>query len=79
MKSELQRVVADEQLGIPIQDSLLVVARRMASTDVEQLALVAELQREAGGNVAEVVELVSDTVRERFDLRRLISTLTMRR
>jgi tight adherence protein B len=77
MKSELQRVVADEQLGIPIQDSLLVVARRMASTDVEQLALVAELQREAGGNVAEVVELVSDTVRERFDLRRLISTLTM--
>ncbi|HEX4324032.1 MAG TPA: type II secretion system F family protein, partial [Gaiellaceae bacterium] len=77
MKTELQRVVADEQLGVPIQDSLRVVAARMASSDVDQFALVAELQREAGGNVAEVVERVSETVRERFDLRRLIQTLTM--
>src|SRR6202008_4017013 len=53
MKSEMQRVVADEQLGIPMQDSLAVVAERMASSDVEQLALVAELQGEAGGNAAE--------------------------
>jgi tight adherence protein B len=77
MKSEMQRVVADEQLGIPMQDSLLVVAERMDSRDVEQLALVAELQREAGGNAAEVVERVAETVRERFDLKRLIQTLTM--
>jgi tight adherence protein B len=77
MKSEMQRVVADEQLGIPMQQSLLVVAERMASADVEQLALVAELQREAGGNAAEVVDRVAETVRERFDLKRLIQTLTM--
>ena len=77
MKSEMQRVVADEQLGIPIQNSLAVVAERMASRDVEQLALVAQLQREAGGDAAEVVDRVADTVRERFDLRRLIATLTM--
>jgi tight adherence protein B len=77
MKSEMQRVVADEQLGIPMQTTLLVVAERMASSDVEQLALVAELQREAGGNAAEVVDRVAETVRERFDLKRLIQTLTM--
>jgi len=77
MKSEMQRVVADEQLGIPMQQSLLVVAERMASADVEQLALVAELQREAGGNASEVVDRVAETVRERFDLKRLIQTLTM--
>jgi tight adherence protein B len=77
MKSEMQRVVADEQLGIPMQQSLGVVAERMASRDVEQLALVAELQREAGGNAAEVVDRVAETVRERFDLKRLIKTLTM--
>jgi tight adherence protein B len=77
MKSEMQRVVADEQLGIPMQQSLLVVADRMASADVEQLALVAELQSEAGGNAAEVVDRVAETVRERFDLKRLIQTLTM--
>jgi tight adherence protein B len=77
MKSEMQHVVAAEQLGVPIQDSMMVVAKRMASRDVEQLALVAELQREAGGNAAEVVDAVAETVRERFDLKRLIKTLTM--
>jgi tight adherence protein B len=76
MKSELQRVVADERVGVPIQDSLAIVAQRMASREVEQLALVAELQREAGGNVAEVIDQVAETVRERFDLKRLIKTLT---
>jgi tight adherence protein B len=77
MKSEMQRVVAEEQLGVPMEKSLLVVAERMASADVEQLALVSQLQREAGGNAAEVVDRVAETVRERFDLRRLIQTLTM--
>jgi tight adherence protein B len=77
MKSEMQHVVAAEQLGVPIQDSMMVVAKRMASSDLEQLALVAELQREAGGNAAEVVDAVAETVRERFDLKRLIKTLTM--
>jgi tight adherence protein B len=77
MKSEMQRVVADEQLGVPVQDSLNVVAKRMASRDVEQLALVAQLQREAGGDAAEVIDTVAATVRERFDLKRLIHTLTM--
>lgn len=77
MKSEMQRVVAEEQLGIPMEQSLLVVADRMASRDVEQLALVSQLQREAGGNAAEVIDRVAETVRERFDLKRLIQTLTM--
>ncbi len=77
MKSEMQRVVADEQHGVPVQTSLAIVAERMASKDLEQLAMVAELQREAGGNAAEVIDRVAETVRERFDLRRLIQTLTM--
>lgn len=77
MKSEMQQVVAAEQLGVPMEKSLLVVAERMASGEVEQFALVAELQREAGGNAAEVVDRVAETVRERFDLKRLIKTLTM--
>jgi tight adherence protein B len=49
----------------------------MASRDMEQLALVAQLQREAGGDAAEVIDTVAGTVRERFDLKRLIHTLTM--
>jgi tight adherence protein B len=76
MKSEMQRVVADEQLGIPLEQSLNVVAERMASRDLEQVALVAQLQREAGGNAAEVIDRVAETIRERHELRRLVNTLT---
>jgi tight adherence protein B len=76
MKSEFARVVADEQLGIPLEDALAVVVRRMDNRDLEQVALVAKLQREMGGNAAEVVDRVTETVRERFELRRLVKTLT---
>jgi tight adherence protein B len=48
----------------------------MNSRDVVQIALVAKLQREAGTNAADVLDQVSDNVRARLELRRLISTLT---
>jgi tight adherence protein B len=48
----------------------------MASKDFEQVALVAALQRETGGNTAEVLDRVTDTVRDRVALHRMIKTLT---
>ena len=75
-RSEFGRVVADEQLGIPLDQSLMRVALRMDNKDVEQVALVASLQRDTGGNTAEVLDRVTDTVRARFELRRLVKTLT---
>jgi tight adherence protein B len=52
------------------------VARRMASIDLGQVALVSALQRETGGNTAEVLDRVTENVRGRFELRRLVQTLT---
>jgi tight adherence protein B len=75
-KREFGRVVADEKLGVPLDESISVVARRMQNRDLEQVMLVAALQRETGGNTAEVLDRVADTVRERADLRRLVNTLT---
>jgi tight adherence protein B len=74
--SEFRRVVADEQLGVPLEEALGVVARRMASIDLGQVALVSALQRETGGNTAEVLDRVTENVRGRFELRRLVQTLT---
>jgi tight adherence protein B len=76
MLREFRRVVADEQLGVPLEEALRQVAQRMANADLEQIALVAELQRRTGGNMAEVLDRVVETVRGRFDLRRLVKTLT---
>jgi tight adherence protein B len=75
-RSEFRRVVADEQLGVPLEEALAVVARRMANIDLGQVALVSALQRETGGNTAEVLDRVAENVRGRFELRRLVKTLT---
>jgi tight adherence protein B len=73
---ELRRVLADVQLAVPMDEALRRVAKRMNSRDLEQVALVAELQLTTGGNVAEVLDVVVGTIRDRQDVRRLLKTLT---
>lgn len=75
-RTEFRRIVADEQLGVPLDEAIRSVAERMKSRDLEQVALVAAIQREAGGNTAEVLDQVIGTIRERAELRRKIRALT---
>lgn len=74
--TEFRRVVAEEQLGVSLEDALQTVVVRMDNRDLDQVALVARLQRETGANAAEVIDRVIETVRSRADLRRLVRTLT---
>jgi tight adherence protein B len=69
-------VIADDQLGVSLEQSLGAVVDRMDNRDLHQVALVAALQRDAGGNSAEVLDRVADTIRSRVALRRLVNTLT---
>jgi len=73
---EFRRVVADEQLGVPLEKALDTVALRMDCADLEQVSVVAALARETGGNTAEVLDRVTETIQERFRLRREVMTLT---
>ncbi len=75
-RKEFRRVVQDEQLGISVEQSLAVVHERMRCDDVLYVGLIATLQRETGGNTAEVLDKVVETMRERGKLRRLVRTLT---
>ena len=75
-RREFRRVVADEQLGVPLEESLQLVGERMRCRDLEQVAMVAALQRETGGNSAAVLDQVAENIRERAALRRLVRTLT---
>ena len=75
-KREFTRVVTDEQLGIPLDEALEVTAQRMQSTDMDQVAVLALVQREAGGNTAEVLDQVTANIRARMDVRRLVKVLT---
>ena len=75
-RSELARVLQDDRLGVLPEDAIRKLARRMANRDIEQVALLAELQRTSGGNSAEILDTVVATIRERADIRRLVRTLT---
>ena len=75
-RSEWARVVADEQLGVPLEAAMRPLTRRMDCSDIEQVALVASLQQRSGGNMADVIDRVADGVRERADLRRELDSLT---
>jgi tight adherence protein B len=77
VKREFSQIVTDDQIGLPIEESARRVAARMQSRDMVQVALIAELQRTAGGNAADVLDSVVATVRERADVRRLAQTLTV--
>jgi tight adherence protein B len=75
-KRELRRAVTDAQLGVPIDEALGALGERLKSADFQHVALIATLQRETGGNTAEVVELVAETIRERLELRQMVRALT---
>ena len=74
--TEFRRLIADEQLGVPLETALGRVVERMENRDLRQVALVSVLQRETGGNAAEALDRVVENVRARDDLRRLVRTLT---
>ena len=75
-RREFRRIMTDEQLGVPLQEALTRVATRMDSVDFGRVALVVTLQRETGGNTAEVMDRLTETIRERMELRRMVRTLT---
>jgi tight adherence protein B len=74
--AEFQRVVAEIRLGRPAEDALEALAQRVGSPDFMWAVLAVNIQREVGGNLAEILDTVADTLRERAMLRRQIKVLT---
>jgi tight adherence protein B len=73
---EFNRVVTEARLGIPLEEALSKMSDRLRSTDFQWVVTAISIQREVGGNLAEVLDIVADTVRERAGLRRQVSALT---
>jgi len=74
--AEFQRVVAEIRLGRPIDEALEALAIRVGSPDFKWAVLAVNIQREVGGNLAEILDNVADTLRERAMMRRQIKVLT---
>ncbi len=76
MGLELRRVVTEAQLGRAVEDALDASAERMNSEDFAWAVMAVRIQREVGGNLAELLLTVSDTMTARDHLRGEVSALT---
>jgi tight adherence protein B len=76
MGQELRRVLAEARLGRPLEEALDDAAERMASADFSWAVMAVGIQREVGGNLAELLDTVAETMIQRERLRREVRSLT---
>lgn len=72
MANELRRALVEARLGVEIEDALESIAGRMQSKDFEWVVMAIRIQREVGGNLAELLNTVAATIREREYLARQV-------
>jgi tight adherence protein B len=76
MTTEFKRALIEARLGVDIEDALESVAARMQSNDFRWVVIAVRIQREVGGNLAEVLGQVATTIREREYLHRQVKSLS---
>ncbi len=76
ISDEFRRVVQEMQLGIPMEEALDHLMRRIDSDDLDLVITAINVQREVGGNLAEILDVISFTIRERVRIKGEISALT---
>jgi tight adherence protein B len=73
---EFDRVVKEQQLGLSLEQALQNMLRRVRSDDLEMLVTAILIHREVGGNLAEILDTISFTIRERVRIQGEIRALT---
>ncbi|MGH9486120.1 MAG: type II secretion system F family protein [Terriglobales bacterium] len=76
MAGEFRQVFDQQRFGLPLRDCLLNLAERVPLVDVQFFATTMILQRESGGNLAEILEKLSHLIRERVKIQRDVKTHT---
>ncbi|WP_298747624.1 type II secretion system F family protein, partial [uncultured Nocardioides sp.] len=73
--TEFRRVLVETRLGVTIEDALEGLAERFDSKDFEWVVMAIRIQRQVGGNLAELLDTVAGTMREREYVRRQVNAL----
>lgn len=76
MSVEFNRALVESRLGMPVEDALEGIGRRLSSQDFSWVVMAVRIQRDVGGNLAELLMTVADTLRERERLRRQVKVLS---
>jgi tight adherence protein B len=73
--SEFRRVLVETRLGVSLETALSGVGERFHSKDFEWVVMAINIQRKVGGNLAELLDTVAGTIREREYMRRQVAAL----
>ena len=73
---EMRRMLRESNLGMSAEDALNALGDRIDSTDLDMVLTAINIQRTVGGNLAEILDKVASTMRERERIRGEINTLT---
>ena len=73
---EFSRVIREVNLGLPFEQALENMVRRVRSDDLELMATAISIQHQVGGNLAEILDSIAYTIRERVRIQGEIRTLT---
>ena len=73
---EFRMTIEENNLGININEAMQNLAQRVPLTDLKFFVVAVMIQRETGGNLAEILGNISNIIRERFKLRRQIGVMT---
>ena len=76
MSTEFARVSADVAMGVNLETALEQMNSRMNSSDFDLVVTAVLIQREVGGNLALILDTISDTINERIRMKREINALT---
>ncbi len=74
--SEFRKLFEEQKFGLPVRDALMNLADRMPLVDVKFFVTAVMLQRETGGNLAEILDNLSYVIRERFKIMRQVRVYT---
>ena len=73
---EFRQLYEEQKFGLPVRDALLNLADRIPLVDVKFFVTAVMLQRETGGNLAEILDNLSYVIRERFKIQRQVRVHT---
>jgi tight adherence protein B len=74
--SEFAIAAQEISVGVGLADAIARLSKRTANADYELVAIIIRVQHEVGGNLAQILDSVGDTLRERFELRSQVEALT---
>lgn len=76
ISGEFTRAINEVQLGVPLEDALNGISKRITSDDFDLVATAVIIQRQVGGNLTHILDTVGQTIRERIKLNGEIKSLT---